>query len=215
MLIKSDTEIARGQAGDARSAHRQEIVDTVKHTTLTEVKDFETSLTNPERQRGSMLATPEFERRLRKILPEFITFANHPTNPSKKTISMAIPGGGLEFLMAYETPWMPEWSIMETVVEDVPDMSVERLTKLDVPKATWTGYEEGFVFDTSAGPLPGYKRVTTMGQELFRGWRVVLMKLVAYDVVTPAAVEAAFGISTKQEWAHAMGRYDAPTLWCQ
>ncbi len=215
MLIKDEGSIKRIQAGDAREEHRADIADGVSLKTAGEVRDFENSPTNPLRQWANPMGAPAFEAKLKKILPDFCRILHHPKNPGLKCLYVVTPTGELEYIMSWPFPVLPEWSICYTYTEDVPDMSVSHIDKKDLPPHEYISPEEGFDFDTSKAPLVGMKRVTLMGEEAIRGWRVVLMQMVRYAIITPVQAETEFGISDRQEWAHMMGRYNAPKIWCQ
>jgi hypothetical protein len=215
MLIRDEATQIRDHAGTKRAEHRQVVTDTIKHETAAEVRDFDTSPTNPMRQWGAAMPTATFEAKLKPILPAFIVMRDHPTNETKRVMYMSLPGGALETLVVYERLISPEHSIMATEFEDVPDMSVEVLDSKDIPKSTFVSPEEGYTFDTTAGPLPGWKRVPSVDVEVYRGWRTVLIRLVQLGVVNGPQVEAIFGADDRKEWAHGLGKSHNPTLWCQ
>lgn len=215
MLIKDSVNIPRLEAGEKRDEHRQQIADTVELKGSNRVLDYETGPTNPLRQWGKPMGTLAFEKKLAAIMPPWIKFMPHAWNSnSKRSIYQVLPDGTLNHLLSYEFPMMPEHSIMERVYEDVPDMTVDNISGKDMPKMEFISPEEGWKFDTSAAPLPGYKREEKAGREKVRGWRTVLLYLsTLLEVVSVAEVERIFGADDRKEWAHKTGKQFAPTAW--
>ena len=214
MLIKDEATIANMTAGEKLDAHRQDIQDTIDLKTAARVTDFSNSPTNPLRQWGNALTMEVFESKLATILPHFVRIFDHPSNKSVRCMHLVLPDGTMEYLqVSWAKGLLPEHSVMYTKYEDVPDLSVDSFSRLDLPKHEFVSMEEGWKFDTSAGPLPGYKRVETVNAEAVRGWRTVLLKLILLKVITPAQAEAVFGADDRREWANKTGKQDLPTLW--
>lgn len=218
MLIKDESTIARIDSGDKREAHRQDISNNIEQKIAAKVTDFDLSPTNPLRQWGKAMLTYDFETKLKPILPAFCRIMPHPTNHTKRCMYIACPDGSLEFLLSWEAVHMPEHSVMHTIYEDVPDMSVgvsddTSISRADLPPHEWMGPEEGWKFDTSKAPLAGMKRVETVGSEAIRGWRTCLLKLIYFEVITVADAERVFGADDRKEWAGKTGKQDIKTLW--
>lgn len=214
MLIRDEQTIASMTAGEALDAHRQDIQDTIDLKTQAKVTDFDNSPTNPQRQWGNALPVEVFESKLATILPPFIRIFDHPKNQNVRCAHLVLPDGTLEYLqVSWTKGLMPEHSIMWTKYEDVPDLMVKSYSARDMPKGEFISEEEGWKFDTSAGPLPGYKRVTTVNAEALRGWRTVLLKFIVLKVITPSQAEIVFGADDRREWANKTGKQNAPTLW--
>jgi hypothetical protein len=214
VLIRDEATIANMTAGEALDAHRQDIQDTIDLKTQAKVTDFANSPTNPMRQWGNAMTMEAFEAKLATILPAFVRIFDHPTNPNVRCMHLALPDGTLEYLqVSWGKGLLPEHSIMYTKYEDVPDLSIKEYSARDMPKGEFISEEEGWKFDTSAGPLPGYKRVETVNAEAVRGWRTVLLKLILLKVITPSQAEIVFGADDRREWANKTGKQNAPTLW--
>jgi hypothetical protein len=125
----------------------------------------------------------------------------------------------MEYLTSWENPIMPEWAVCYTHYEDVPDMSIgvsdaTAISRGDLPPYEIDATTGECTFDTTHQPLAGMKRVATVGGIHLKGWRAALMSLVAYLVLTPTQVEAAFGAADRKEWAHIMGKQKNATPWC-
>ena len=173
--------------------------------------------TNAQRQIGRQMSSNEFEGKLRRHLPSNIRFEVNHKNPSMKAVYRIHPDGKKEYICSYHNGFMPEHSIMAQSEEEVPvdlkkldPASLGHIDRKDLPKAEWNG--ERWVFD---GPVenPLMKRVPIVWREHSRGWRTVLLRLVAANIITPVQAEAIFGSDNRPEWAGHTGKQAVTTPW--
>lgn len=174
--------------------------------------------TNPEKQYGRHLTTEQFESMLRKLSPNFrfehIVRPDGTIHPSCKRLVYVMPDQSLKYVCVYSTGLIPEFSIMERRVEEVPDITLKRVTRKDLPPVKqnpviWydpqTGDVQGEIFEFK-GDMPWVKKVVVPGRELVRGWRTVLARIVLEGLASVADVERVFGLSDRLGWASAVGK---------
>jgi hypothetical protein len=142
----------------------------------TRAKSLVGKITDPEKQEGRRMTTLEFMRRLRKINPDLISVP-HPNKPDKCGLYLSI-GNHHEYLFPMENDWMPEWSIFDTRTVRQP---------YDKPEGYWP-------------------TVDIPGQEIKRGWRTVLIRLVQQQIVTLEEVEREFGAGNRESWKVLTGK---------
>lgn len=180
------------------------------------IDDADSDPTLVHRQIGKPMSPKELEMKLSKLCPnlvyKFLPDPNKPLEtPRMKAIYQLFPDGHEERIMLYHNAPMPEHSIMSRGTEDVPDMTVTKIDRKDLPKSEFNGKE--MVFDESA-PKPGFKRVTKPARELFRGWRTILLRLVMDGFLTVSQAEGEFGADNRREWAGKTGKLTfAGTPW--
>ena len=172
--------------------------------------------TNAQRQIGRQMSSNEFEGKLRRLVGPNILFEVNGKNRNMKAIYRRLPDGKKEYICSYHNGFMPEHSIMARSEEEVPEdlsrldpSSAGHLKRKDLPKAEWNGTK--WVFD--GGVTPGLKRVPIVWREHNRGWRTVLLRLVAAKIITPVQAEATFGSDNRPEWAGHIGKQKVITPW--
>jgi len=141
-----------------------------------------TSIANPERQAGQRLTSTEFMRRLRLLNPLLVMDPHpnrhYPLHKDKSIISLLLPDGKKEFLLACEGDYMPEWSVMSTTSVKAP---------VHKPQGPWAPVRIPY-------------------REVKRGWRTVLIRLLQKGLVTLDAVEKEFGSGNRASWAALTGK---------
>jgi hypothetical protein len=160
--------------------------------------------------------TEEFETRLSK-LNRNLQFKTLPLKPDKRVcyvwrLGKAIP------LCVYENPWIPEFSLRarETEIEFNPtpffkpdvrnaqgQQGLMHLDRKDMPKSEWDPEKGETVFH---GLLPGEEEVELPWREVKRGWRTVLLYLLAAGELFLGDVEREFGAANTRGWKVATGR---------
>jgi hypothetical protein len=163
--------------------------------------------TNPQVQMGREMSPKELERRLKKLNPN-LQFAINSHNTTKKYV-FCDHNGTKETLCPYENSTMPERSVLKKKAQEVQDMSVSKIERKDLPRATFVP-GQGFVFDSL---LPGFKVIQQPWGEAVRGWRTVLIKLVKMGYLTPAQVEREFGSDNTAQWASHLGKQRIAVAW--
>jgi hypothetical protein len=174
------------------------------------------SPTNAERQAGVKLTPEQLESRLIKINPN-LRFEVIPGKPLMKYLWRLTPEGREKICLYHNFP-MPEFSIFDAKVEEIPDPNIGLLDRKDLPKHRWAGLEydpdihdvrgEGYVFEATS--QPGLVRTLVPWHEVIRGWRTILAQCVSAGLFSPEAAERVFGTSDRKGWAAATGRI-APT----
>ena len=128
MLTKGEDVQHRLALGD-HLGQEKERVKTAGEALQTDYKAYEKSRgaepTSKEHQKGSGLMTVEFHRRLKKIVPTICVY-QHSTVSSKCVFWLG-NGPTRRQVCPGEWPWMPEWSVLETVIQELPAHSPEFL----------------------------------------------------------------------------------------
>lgn len=160
-----------------------------------------------ERQLGRAFTTPELENRLKKLNPN-LCFERHPFKPDKKCL-YHIDQRGKQFICAYENGFSPEHSVMRTKTEEVWNGDTH-INKKDLPKGEFVP-GRGFIWDSPVNP--GFKHVEIPYGERIRGWRTVLIKLLASGLCTINSVENIFGCDDTAEWKQHTGKGKTGIPW--
>ncbi len=141
------------------------------------VADKHTSIANAAHQRGRAMTTTQFTGLIHQLNRDLVILP-HPANDSKACVYLLLPNGSKEFIVVCENGLMPEWSIMGTLEVRVPDGGIHGM----------------------------WKKTKVPGQELFRGWRTVLIYLIRKKLVSLEAVERLFGPCNRQSWCIFTGK---------
>lgn len=172
--------------------------------------------TNAQRQIGRQMSSNELEGKLHRLVGPNILFVHNEKNRNMKAVYRRVPDGEKEYICSYHNGFMPEHSIMAQSEEEVPeDMaridpdSSGHIKRTDLPKAEWDGKK--WVFQ--GGGTPGLKKEKIVWHERSRGWRTVLLRLVAAKIITPVQAEATFGADNRPEWAGHIGKQKVTTPW--
>lgn len=156
---------------------------------------------------GRPMLASELELRLGKLNSRLM-FEHNPYNNTKKAL-YHVDQRGKEFVCAYEAGMMPERSVFRVKVDYVPE-DVEHIDRKDLgPQELIPG--RGFV--PKDGKNPYMKRVLIPWGEQMRGWRTVLIRLVAMGLLTPTQVETTFGADNTPEWQGQMGKTPLQRPW--
>jgi hypothetical protein len=171
--------------------------------------------TNADRAARGCL-TEEFEKRLLK-LNKNLQFKTLPLKPDKRVCYVWRLGKAIA-LCVYENPWIPEFSLRarETEIEFNPtpffnpdnrnasgQQAVMHINRKDMPKSEWDPEKGETIFH---GLLPGEEEVELPWREVKRGWRTVLLYLLAAGELFLGDVEREFGSADTRGWRVATGR---------
>ena len=150
--------------------------------------------TSKERQKGKGLMVVELHRRLKKLVPSLYVY-RHSTILDKCVFWI---GDGLarEQVCPGEWPWMPEWSVLETVMQQLPAHS---------PEFVFT--KEGYKVEHFRPGIPTMVETPVSFREVERGWRTVLMRLIINKYLTLDAAEREFGVGNRAAWAATLKAY--------
>jgi hypothetical protein len=149
-------------------------------------------VTDPERQRGTLLTVREVEDKIKKLIgPDRCHFEVHPVNPSKKCFYFVKPNQERWFVCAFENGLMPEWSIMSYKDEWVVDPSVDHIDKAEVLRT-----------DGHAG----MKKIRRPWREDVRGWRSVLVAILLKGLITPDQLERSLRETDRATWHKKLGK---------
>lgn len=207
MLIKTEEVQAQHKKLDPKEKHKAELKAYcdyhLSQATLMDDKDL--SPTNAERQLGKLMWPHELEVRLQKLIPN-LHFLHNPTNTRMKAMYLLVPGQTDEYLLAYNNMPMPEYSIFSFKEEEYWD-GTEHINRADFPKGELQANGE-FKYD---GPRPGFKRIKRPWNEMTRGWRTVLVKLVQRGLLSPVTAESIFGTSDRASWNAHIGNNKSVT----
>lgn len=229
MILTEETKNKHAFMQDVE-AHKQSIADWAESQLHDNVwlQDPNTSPTNTLARMGRPMSVEAFEDKLLKINPNFV-FQNIPGNPKNKRLLLRQPNGELEYLIVYESgrdeaghpKLIPEYSILEECVDQVIDPKVAmggfRLNRYDLPRHEIIPHEfdkdgnltrEGDVIFDPTDPQPGMVEFRRPWRERVRGYRTVLVLLVAMEVCSITDVERVFGPGTSREWAAKTGKHD-------
>ena len=150
--------------------------------------------TDKEKQKGTGLMTIEFHRRLKKLIPS-ICVERHSKIIGKCVFWL---GNGLmrEQVCPGEWPWMPEWSVLETVMQELPAHSPE-----------FVRTKEGYKVEIFRPGIPTMMKVPVSFKEVERGWRTILMRLILNRKLTFDVAEREFGAGDRAAWAATLKEY--------
>lgn len=227
MLIKDELTLARHDALTAQEAEVDKILTKIRKLRETSalLENPDVDPTNAERQFGRALHHTEVEKRLARLNANLV-FTPHPHNPTKRCIYVKQPTGELQYLFVCEAGLVPENSVMSIRAHDelTPDALKLgwKVDKADVPKHEVIPHEitdDGVVnrvgevkFDKGA-LLPGRERLESAHNEIQRGYRTVLLRLILGGYITETGAEREFGTQDKAAWAGGLGRRTKQTPW--
>lgn len=227
MLIKDEQTQHKHEFLGAQEAEADKILHKIAklRETAALLENPDVDPTNPERQLGRSLHHTEVEKRLTRLNPNLV-FTPHPQNSTKRCIYLKHPTGELSYLFVCEAGNVPENSIMTIRQHD--ELTPEALRpgwkvqKADIPKHEVIPHEitddgevkrvGSVVFDRGA-LLPGRERLESAHNELVRGYRTVLLRLILGGVITETGAEREFGSQNRSSWAAGLGRRTKVTPW--
>lgn len=214
MLIRDPSVQARDRQGLTKESNLQKVQDNLdRHTRMAAVlknrdlvPPIDACSNDPRAWIGQSLKIEDFERRLRKLRPNFI-FASggqgkfYPGGPFRSVL-IRLPDGALQATgVCYQNqPQLPEFSIPERLVQDTPDATTQHVRRADLPKHEFNWETKSWDVDTSK-PRPGYVRQEICWGERIRGWRTVLLRLHSEGFITLGDVVREFGAVDRLGWA--------------
>lgn len=202
-LITNDDQKRKIAEGLRVEKQKQDLLDYVQRERdhIVYIEDRLLDPSNNIKQLGQPMTSADLEIRLRKIVPSNVVFIAHPFNRTKRA-AVRIRAGQTETLVPYESGYMPEHSVLQLVEKEVPDIDVlsrkRSITRADLPAYEYKNGE--FVFDESK-PRPGFTKVKSLGREVTRGWRTILIRLILQNIITLADAEKWFGADNSPGWA--------------
>jgi hypothetical protein len=224
MLTRTDDDVAKVLMMDAVEYQRhqtlQYLIEQEQNCpTVSQVDGVD--LTDRAQQIGRPLTHIQFEKKLKKLVPGLV-FKDSP-NPTLRSIFLKLPTGQLEYITCHPRGVIPEHSIMRKVVKEVldpdfmasKDKKISRPSSEDVQKVEDPESPLGFRYEFNPGAKrAGMKYVVQGHGEEERGWRTVLLRLIANGHTTVDAVEREFGADQRAEWAfNTKKRVDAKPTW--
>lgn len=197
MLLNTSDNALRTAAFKRKEQQREQIKQWVANAekNCKYVDDSSNDPTFAARRIGKPMHHDVLEAKLKSLNPR-INFIWNQFNSTKKVLLFG------KDRIPYEAGIMPERSIMGRHTEEVPIAEV-----FDNPK---------FVLDRKDlrkdGKNPWMRTVTQPWREEVRGWRTVLIKLVAMGAITPTQAELMFTPADNPEWQNSMGKakHDLP-----
>lgn len=151
-----------------------------------ENEEWEWTTLNADLMRGRGMQWTQFEHELREVRPD-ITILDHPRMPMR--CIYVSEDGKLEHIASYQRAWLPEHSIRSCVEDWEYDWSI-----MGVGGKGLNGRD----FDGKS-PAPNKRRVIKSWHEALRGWRTILLRLMADGVLTVTEVEAKWGKPSKAD----------------
>lgn len=171
-----------------------------------------------ERQFGTPMHFEVLEKIIRKLPNgekyKFVDFKDHPIPALRarpfKAVYFMRPTGPL-YISGYGKTILPEWSTMDVVEEEVPDIRITNFDRKDLPERVWKGWDKGFQLKNPQDKKPWHRKfVKAWGENAedpsSRGWRTVFSRIVGFGLATPDQVEAVTSPSARQSWQNHMGR---------
>lgn len=173
---------------------------------------------NPEAQRGRVMSTEEFEKKLSTIAPHLV-FRSYG-DPTKRGVYWNYGTEKQKGLAFENSSNMPEFSIFEPVIRELQNQIVAsdsfRLSGKDLPKHEIVPEERDAAGNITRqadihwdGPLPGMENVEHAWREKVRGWRQLLVMLVIEGQITIADMERTFGSANRLGYARYLGKHDS------
>lgn len=207
LLNTSDTlhlRVKRAKEEDQREKMKAWVTDQTQNAMY--LDDPLSSPANAVARIGTPMKDTDLEATLKKLNPS-LTFVYNQFNSTKKMIYLDDLRGRTS-LFPYESGIMPERSIMSVKVEMVPvpelyDNPNFVMNRKDLGKQEWDEEKQQF---TSITANPYLKRVVTPWNEIQRGWRTILIKLVLSGAITPQQAESSFGAHQSKEWQNSLGK---------
>lgn len=222
MIIRDQERIALENARKEQDRQRQEALNYASNIYARGIA-LDDSPVNAERQMGKMMTPAELEVILKKINSNFhFEFLSN----GKKRLSLILPSGEKTTVCVYEGTPMPEYSIFSFKENETLDMSLIsnpniKLSRKDFPESKWGGLEydpdtgdvrgKGWVTDESA-TKPGYVKEKILWNEVTRGWRTVLARIVAAGYANPAEVERHVDSANRASWARILGKQEGTEI---
>ncbi|KKK82143.1 hypothetical protein LCGC14_2806320, partial [marine sediment metagenome] len=151
------------------------------------VADFDSSPTNQELQKGHPLTVEEFNEKIKKVNHQ-LRVERQPLNKTKGMFywirNDLVKGGTVkQQICPCEGNRMPEYSIMSTQIEELPNM-----------KPILGKDDEAII------------RTEVLYDELERGWRTLLIRAIIAGAATLEKVEQVFGSSPRARWQTQVGK---------
>lgn len=173
------------------------------------IDDKDLAPTNAERQLGQVMWPHEFEPRLKSLVPN-LHFEHNSWNPKMKALYLIHPDGTKEYLQAYHNSPMPEYSIFNTREEEIWD-GTPHISRQDLPKGEIQA-DGSYAYDSTAA-RPGFKKIKKPWNEITRGWRTVLLRLLGPGLITINQLETVFGPGNRPSWTAHTGKQKIITNW--
>lgn len=216
MLIKDSTVIERQAARVPVETQRERTrlwcLDQLAQQRL--IEDAITNPTNLQKQWGNALSPWQFFGNSGAGRVDFPGLLAHidrnliverdTTKPGILQLYYVVPERKKHITPFYEGI-LPEFSLFNTKIEDIPDPYCDSVDTRDFPKAEFKDWKTGWQFD-ERDVRPGWIRVKKPWNEIRRGWRTILAYLVREGFSTPDKVERLVGDANNASWMIHMGR---------
>lgn len=191
MLIRDESVKARHETADPIVQHKEQVEEWVLNELSARrvVENWDESPANFLRQWGTPMHARELEKKLLQLSP-YLGFEFNPRR-GKMELFHILPDSTRNSMGFYEPDWMPEYSLFNVREKWTPAEGVNRITRKEVEESN--GHA-------------GFKKVVEPWNEVIRGWRTVVAKVVIARLTTPDAAERLFGTSNRATWAAKMGK---------
>lgn len=202
MLIVTEEVKNRHAALEPKERHKAQVKEYCDYhlSQALILADNNESPANAERQLGIPLFAATLETKLKQLIPN-LHFEYNGFNSRMKAMYLLVPGQEKEYLLAYHSTPMPEYSIFNYKEEEYWD-GTEHISRKDFPKSELQANGK-WEFD---GPRPGFKRIKRPWNEATRGWRTILIKLIQRGLVSPEIIERTFKGSDRASWNAHLGK---------
>lgn len=186
MLTVGESQKKRMDGGDALAAQRhfRAQAHAARRRDYNGFNKDRHDLTSLDFQLGTGLFVSQLGRKLRSIIPGL----HHERHPGDKNKAGFLVHA--EVIAVGDWPWMPEWSVFDEVLEELPVYSPEKTTS-----------KEGYEVELFKPGDPVMEILPTSFREVHRGWRTVLMRLIQAGYVSTTTIENVFGIPNRASWA--------------
>lgn len=236
-MIVNDTERQAKVAGyaeqDKQASEAEARLAADRHLVLKE--GVTGTKVDPLPQFGRTYTHVEFELKLLPLLPARFHIADHPSNPAMRWIWEEVRGADGQtsrlYVTAYYRGVVPEKSIFYAKENIRPVSGIYRdslkgargqrasISSRDMPKMVHKDNPDSIIgYDLvpesgNQADLPGWTKDIEMGSEKIRGWRTILIYLIANGAISLTQAENTFGPADTPEWAGHTGKAPVSTKW--
>ena len=192
MLLNTENNYASTKRGDARAAQKAKVKSYIAaaEENCKFLADENLDPTLAQKRIGRPIHHDVLEEKLKRLNPNLVFVWNN-FNSTKKCIFFK------ETHIPYEAGVMPERSIMSRKKEEVPIGDVYE-------GAGGFRLERGEIKDPNKNPW--FRTIEVPWREEVRGWRTILLRLVASGAITPTQAETTFSAADNPEWQRGMGK---------
>lgn len=210
--------------GDKLNQARERLIDDEKQAAFNMARDIDrlqVRMDKPEdnptefaRQLGKRLSTTDFESRVSRLNPS-IKFLPHPVKDDARLVMHEVKGYLFPYTAIQGTVNEFSWMNSKEEIHETAKTQDYVLKRSDLPPAEWVPHE--FNEDGSLKKLgrwirdenvvrPGFEKKELIWNEVWRGWRTVLLRLIFEGYLPAGEVEREFGSADRKSWATKLGK---------